>query len=53
MRSHWVIENGLHWVLDMVFRGDECRVRIAHAPANFCYTGIMAQDLIRREQSAC
>ena len=25
-RSHWAIENSLHWVMDMVFRDDECRV---------------------------
>ena len=24
VRSHWAIENSLHWVLDMVFRDDEC-----------------------------
>ena len=27
IRSHWAIENSLHWVMDMVFRDDECRVR--------------------------
>ena len=35
IRSHWAIENSLHWVMDMVFRDDECRVRTNHAPANF------------------
>ena len=35
VRSHWGVENGLHWVMDMVFRDDECRIRSAHAPANF------------------
>jgi hypothetical protein len=35
IRAHWMIENGLHWVLDMIFRDDECRVRTDHAPANF------------------
>src|ERR1700692_2562885 len=35
IRSHWAIENSLHWVMDMVFRDDECRVRTEHAPANF------------------
>jgi hypothetical protein len=28
-------QNSLHWVMDMVFRDDECRVRTDHAPANF------------------
>src|ERR1022692_3982608 len=30
VRSHWAIENGLHWVMDMIFRDDECRVRTNH-----------------------
>ena len=47
VRSHWAIENSLHWVLDMVFRDDECRVRTDHAPANFCTIKHMAQNLIR------
>lgn len=34
-RSHRAIENRLHWVMDMVFRDDECRVRTDHASANF------------------
>ncbi len=32
VRSHWAIENSLHWILDMVFRDDECRLRTDHAP---------------------
>jgi predicted transposase YbfD/YdcC len=35
IRRHWSIENSLHWVLDMIFRDDECRVRTDNAPANF------------------
>jgi predicted transposase YbfD/YdcC len=35
VRSHWGIENSLHWVMDIVFRDDECRIRKKHAPANF------------------
>jgi predicted transposase YbfD/YdcC len=34
-RSHWTVENGLHWVLDVVFREDECRARTGHAARNF------------------
>ena len=47
-RSHWGVENGLHWVMDMVFRDDECRIRSGHAPANFATIKHMASNLLRR-----
>ena len=46
IRSHWAIENSLHWVLDMIFRDDECRVRTDHAPANFTTIKHMACNLL-------
>jgi predicted transposase YbfD/YdcC len=51
IRSHWAIENSLHWVLDMLFRDDECRVRTNHAPANFITIKHMACNLLRRHAS--
>ena len=48
IRSHWSIENGLHWVMDMVFRDDECRIRKHNAPANFATIKHMASNLLRR-----
>src|SRR5271157_1541414 len=48
VRSHWAIENSLHWVMDMVFRDDECRVRTDHAPANFTTLKHMAHNLLRK-----
>jgi predicted transposase YbfD/YdcC len=48
VRGHWSIENSLHWVLDMVFRDDESRLRTDHAPANFCTFKHMAHNLIRQ-----
>ena len=33
IRSHWMVENGLHWVLDMIFRDDECRVQPTTPPS--------------------
>ena len=47
VRSHWAVENSLHWVMDMVFRDDECRVRTHHAPANFTTIKHMAHNLLR------
>ena len=51
IRSHWAIENSLHWVMDMVFRDDECRVRTANAPANFTTIKHMASNLLRKAAS--
>ncbi len=48
VRSHWAVENSLHWVMDMVFRDDECRLRTNHAPANFTTLKHMAHNLIRK-----
>ena len=48
IRDHWMIENGLHWIMDMVFRDDECRVRTENAPANFTTLKHMANNLIRK-----
>lgn len=48
VRSHWAIENSLHWVMDMIFRDDECRVRTNHAPANFTTIKHMAHNLMRK-----
>ena len=51
VRSHWSIENSLHWVMDMMFRDDECRVRTDHAPANFTTIKHMAHTLLRTAAS--
>ena len=48
VRSHWGVENGLHWVMDMVFRDDECRIRSDNAPANFATIKHMASNVLRR-----
>lgn len=48
IRSHWAVENSLHWVMDMIFRDDECRIRSQHAPANFTTLKHIAHNLIRK-----
>jgi len=48
VRNHWAIENSLHWVMDMVFRDDQCRVRTDNAPANFVTLKHMASNLFRK-----
>lgn len=51
VRDHWAVENSLHWVMDMVFRDDECRLRTDHAPANFTTLKHIALNLIRRAKT--
>jgi predicted transposase YbfD/YdcC len=51
-RSHWGIENRLHWVLDVAFREDVSRVRKDHAPANFAILRHMALNMLKQEKSA-
>jgi predicted transposase YbfD/YdcC len=48
IRGNWSIESGLHWVMDMVFGDDECRIRKNNAPANFATVKHMASNLLRR-----
>jgi predicted transposase YbfD/YdcC len=48
VRSHWGIENRLHWVLDMTFRDDDSRVRKDHAPKNFAVIKHMAMNLLNK-----
>lgn len=48
VRDHWGVENGLHWVMDMTFRDDECRIRTEHAPENFVTIKHMAANIARK-----
>lgn len=51
-RSHWAIENGLHWVLDVAFREDDSRVRKGHGPRNLALFRHMAVTLLKQEKTA-
>jgi predicted transposase YbfD/YdcC len=47
VRGHWGIE-AMHWVLDVVFREDDSRVREGHAGANLAMVRRVAVSLLRR-----
>lgn len=52
VRGHWGIENKLHWVLDVTFREDDCRIRKGNGTENFAVLRHIALNLLRRETSA-
>lgn len=51
IRQHWGIENSLHWVLDVTFAEDACRVRSWHAPHNLALLRRFALNALNRESS--
>ena len=52
VRSHWGIENALHWVLDVSFGEDSSRIRTENAPQNFALLRQIALNLLTQEQTA-
>lgn len=51
IRSHWGIENGLHWVLDIAFQEDQCRIRTGYAAENIATVRKMALNVIKASKS--
>ena len=51
IRSHWSIENSLHWVLDVAFKEDNSRIRKDNAPANFAVLRHIAVNIIGQNKS--
>ena len=47
IRSHWEIENRLHWCLDVTFQEDASRIRREHAPENLNIVRKIAMNLLR------
>lgn len=51
VRSHWKVENQLHWCLDVSFREDACRTREGNAPENLAVLRHIALNLLKRERT--
>lgn len=47
VRSHWAIENSLHWVLDVTFGEDRARSRTGHGPANMATVRHFAFNILK------
>ena len=52
VRSHWAIENGMHWTLDMAFGEDQWRVRVDNAAQNFAVLRRIAMNLLRQDRTS-
>ena len=48
IRDRWQVENCLHWVLDITFRQDDCRIRKGNAAASFATVNHVAINLLKR-----
>lgn len=51
VRSHWSVENNLHWVLDVAFGEDASRVRIKNAPENMAMLRHVALNLLKADST--
>lgn len=49
VRSHWRSENSMHWVFDVAFGEDQCRVRVEHAAQNFAILRRITMNLMRKD----
>lgn len=52
VRGHWSIENSLHWVLDIAFREDDCRIRKGYGAQNFAVLRHLALNLLEQDTTA-
>ena len=51
VRSHWGVENRLHWRLDVVMNEDQSRTRLGHGPHNMAVLRHMALNLMQSDPS--
>ena len=51
VRSHWGIENSLHWILDVALNEDDCKIRKDNSPQNFAVLRHIAVNLLGKEKT--
>lgn len=51
VRSHWGVENKVHWVMDVIFREDQSRARAGYAAENLATLRRLALNMLRKEQT--
>jgi len=51
IRAHWRIENRCHWLLDVVFGEDDCRLHTGHGAQNFAILRRIVLNLLKNEKS--
>ena len=51
IRKHWGIENQAHWILDVTFNEDKCRIRSGHSPRNFAFLRRVALNALNQEST--
>jgi predicted transposase YbfD/YdcC len=49
IRDHWMIENSCHWMLDVIFRADDNRMRIGYSAENFVALQYFSLNLLKME----
>ena len=52
VRTHWGIENSVHWVLDVAFGEDDSRVRTGNSAENFSILRRMALNMLKGETTS-
>ena len=52
VRSHWGVENSLHWALDVTFQEDRSRIKKGNAPGNFGLLRRLALCLLKKETTS-
>lgn len=51
IRAHWGIENNMHWVLDVAFDEDDCRIRVGDGAQNFAILRRIALNRFKQDRS--